>query len=92
MPLIILTAYARTELVVQALQAGAFTAIDKPYHDDDLWNAIHDGLEREKLDWAKFKRRRAIRECIDSLTDEERRVTDLIVADSLTNRSRSKLA
>ena len=80
MPVIILTAYARTELIVKALQAGAITAIDKPYHDDDLWEAIRHALEKEETEWAERERRREIRERLESLTDEELRVTELIVA------------
>ena len=80
MPLVLLTAYARTELVVQALQAGAITAIDKPYHDDDLWKAIHHALEKEEKEWADRERQREIRERLENLTDEELRVSELIVA------------
>ena len=80
MPVIVLTAFARTEIIVKALQAGAMTAIDKPYHDDDLWEAIRSALEKEKAEWADRERRRKIRERLESLTDEELRVSELIVS------------
>ena len=86
MPIIFLTAFARTEVVVKALQAGAVTAIDKPYYDDDLWDAVRQALEKEKTEWTAAERRRAIRERIDCLTDEERQVSDLIVGGH-TNKS-----
>ena len=80
MPIIVLTAYARTEVIVKALQAGAITAIDKPYHDDDLWEATRSALEKEETEWADRERRREVRERLESLTDEELRVSELIVA------------
>ena len=60
MPVIILTAYARTPITVRAIQAGAVTMIDKPYHDDDLWDAIRTALEKEEAAWAAERRRREI--------------------------------
>lgn len=52
LPIIVLTAHARTSTTVRAMRAGAVTMIDKPYHDDDLWDAIRAAMEREELDWA----------------------------------------
>ena len=40
LPVIILTAFARTPVTVRAIRAGAVTVLDKPCDDDDLWNAI----------------------------------------------------
>lgn len=79
-PVIILTAFARTEVIVKALHAGAMTAIDKPYHDDDLWDAIRLALEQEEMKWSESERRQKIRKRIESLTEDEDRVCELIVA------------
>ena len=80
MPVIILTAYARTSAIVQAIHSGAVTAIDKPYHDDDLWDAIRNALDKEESDWNAAQRRREIRSRAASLTPEQLRVGELIVA------------
>jgi RNA polymerase sigma factor (sigma-70 family) len=79
LPVIILTAHARTPITVRAIQAGAVTMIDKPYHDDDLWDAIRTALEREEAAWMDNRRRREIRDRLSTLTSEERRVMELIV-------------
>ena len=60
LPVIILTAYARTPITVRAIQAGAVTMIDKPYHDDDLWDAIRTALEKEEAAWTAQRRRQEI--------------------------------
>lgn len=79
LPVIILTAHARTPITVRAIQAGAVTMIDKPYHDDDLWDAIRTALEKEEAAWSAGQRRREIRDRLSTLTSEERRVMELIV-------------
>ena len=78
-PVIILTAYARTPITVRAIQGGAVTMIDKPYHDDDLWDAIRTALEKEEAVWSAEQRRREICGRLSTLTSEERRVMELIV-------------
>ncbi len=80
MPVIVLSAYARTPITVRAMQAGAVTIIDKPYHDDDLWNAIRAALEQEEAVWKAEQQRDEILSRIATLTSEERRVAELIVA------------
>lgn len=80
MPVILLTAFARTHTIVKAIQAGAVTAIDKPYHDDDLWDAIRSALDKEQADWTAARRQSQIRNRLESLTREERRVAELVVA------------
>jgi FixJ family two-component response regulator len=79
-PLIILTAYARTPTTVRAIQAGAVTMIDKPYHDNDLWDAIRIALDREDAAWADYLRRKVIRDRLASLTPEEHGVAELLIA------------
>lgn len=79
-PVVVLTAFARTTTIVKAMQAGAVTAIDKPYHDDDLWDAIRTALDREDAIWTASQRRREVRDRIASLTPDQRRVGELIIA------------
>ncbi len=80
MPVILLTAFARTHTIVKAIQAGAVTAIDKPYHDDDLWDAIRSALDKEQADWTAAQRQRQIQSRLQNLTEEEYCVAELVVA------------
>jgi FixJ family two-component response regulator len=80
LPVIILTAHARTPITVRAIQAGAVTLIDKPYHDDVLWDAIRSAMEKEEAAWTARRRRQEICDRLATLTLEERRVADLIVS------------
>lgn len=78
-PVIVLTAYARTATTVQAMQAGAVTTIDKPYHDDELWDAVRIALAREEADWIRQQQHHSIRDRLKTLTLEERLVLDLLL-------------
>ncbi len=80
LPVVILTAYARTPITVRAIRGGAVTLIDKPYHDDDLWDAVRTALEKEEAAWTAGRRHREICNRLATLTPEERSVAELIMA------------
>jgi two-component system, LuxR family, response regulator FixJ len=79
LPVIVLTAYARTAITVQAVKAGAVTVLDKPYSDDDLWDAIRAALAKDVCEREQRTRREAICDRLAQLTPLERKVLDLIV-------------
>jgi FixJ family two-component response regulator len=83
LPVIILTAYARTPLTVRAVQAGAVTVLEKPYEEDDLWNAIRKALAHDAAKRTEHQRREDIRCRIEQLTPAERKVLDMVVAGKL---------
>lgn len=80
MPVIILTAHADTPTTVQAMKAGAFTTLDKPCRDSELWEtirkALHEDLKRSDED----QRRQEIRRRLDSLTPIEHAVLRHLLA------------
>lgn len=79
-PVIIVTAYARTPVTVQAIQNGAVTMLDKPYSEDDLWNAIREGLTLDQQRHEAKQERAEITTRMASLNEKEKQVLDLIVA------------
>ena len=90
LPIIVLTAYARTPLTVRAVKAGAVTVLEKPYEDDDLWDAIRNALAEDAAARAQHQRRRELRRRIERLTPSERKVMELI-AQGRPNKSIAKL-
>jgi FixJ family two-component response regulator len=80
LPVIVLTAFATTPVTVQAIQRGAITLLDKPYLDDDLWNAIRKALAQDARKRVEEAHRQAIRERINELTPSERAVLSFVVA------------
>lgn len=78
-PVIVLTGYASTALTVRAMKNGAVTLLDKPYQDNDLWDAVRNALTRDATHRQRSKRMREIRERLDRLTPKEVSVLDLIL-------------
>ena len=79
LPVIVLTAYARTPMTVQAIKAGAVTLLEKPYEDDDLWDAIRRALAHDAARRSEHERRQEIRGRAGRLTPAERQVMEMIV-------------
>jgi FixJ family two-component response regulator len=80
LPVIILTAYAQTSLAVRAMKAGAITMLDKPYADNDLWDAIQKALAEDAVRRTASQRRRRLETLGAQLTPAERSVMEMIVA------------
>jgi FixJ family two-component response regulator len=79
LPVIVLTAYARTRVTVRAMAAGAVTLLEKPYDEEELWDAIRKSLAKDTQRREGVQRQREIRARADQLTPGERAVMDLIV-------------
>ena len=86
LPMIIVTAFARTPITVQAIKNGAVTMLDKPYDADKLWQAIRTALvednERRQLSEDRVEARTRLK----SLSEKETRVLDLIL-EGASNKS-----
>jgi two-component system response regulator FixJ len=80
LPVILLTAYPRTPLIVRAVKAGAVTVLEKPYQEDDLWDAIRQALAQDAAGRAEHQHRQEIRRRIAQLTPAQRKVMDMIAA------------
>ena len=80
LPVIVLTAFARTSLTVRAMRNGAVTMLDKPYNDDALWDAVRQALKQDADQRAVRDRQHALRQRFTTLTPSEREVLDLVVA------------
>lgn len=79
LPVIVLTAYPRTRSTVRAIKAGAVTLLEKPYEEEELWDAIRKALAQEAAGRAEAQRRSEIRARAARLTPAERGVMNLVV-------------
>lgn len=78
-PVVVLTAFARTSATVRAVKAGAVAVLDKPYTDDDLWDAISAALAKDATEREMFRRQQAIQSQLEQLTTLERSVLTMVV-------------
>jgi FixJ family two-component response regulator len=80
MPIILITGYANVPMAVEAMKAGAFEFLTKPFDNDVLLNAIERAIECSQAALSREAEIRAVRECHALLTDRERDVMALVVA------------
>jgi FixJ family two-component response regulator len=80
MPIIVITGYANVPMAVEAMKAGAFEFLTKPFNNDVLVNAIERAIERSQAALSREAEIRAVRERHALLTDREREVMALVVA------------
>lgn len=77
---VVLTGFATTPGTVRAMRNGALTLLEKPCRDDELWEAIRDGLAADRRLHAVQASIGEIRSRYESLTPKERDVLSHVAA------------
>ena len=77
---VVLTGFATTPGTVRAMRNGALTLLEKPCRDDELWEAIRNGLAADRLAMAAQVELDESRRRFSSLTAKERDVLSLVAA------------
>ncbi|MGB6041536.1 MAG: response regulator, partial [Pirellulales bacterium] len=80
LPVIVITAFARTSTTVRAMQNGALTVLEKPYRDDELWDGIRKAVALDDRQRATRNHRREVHNRIAAFTPSQYKVMDMIVA------------
>ncbi|HEX9424955.1 MAG TPA: response regulator transcription factor [Pyrinomonadaceae bacterium] len=86
MPIIFITGHGDIPMSVQAMKAGAVEFLTKPFRDQDLLDAIEQGIERDRLSRKQLLAFRELRERSETLTPREREVMRLVVAGMLNKQ------
>jgi FixJ family two-component response regulator len=79
-PIIFITAHGDIPMTVRAMKAGAVEFLTKPFRDQDLLDAIQQGLERDRTRRAQQAEVATLRGRFESLTPGERKVLPLLVS------------
>lgn len=79
-PVIVITAYARTPSTVRAMQEGAITLLEKPCSPEDLTRAVATALHTDERRRTTATKCRRTRERLETLTTGEREVMEYIAA------------
>jgi two-component system response regulator FixJ len=79
-PVIFITGHGDVPMAVEAMQAGAFDFLQKPFRDQDLIDRIQRALEKDRANRAALTERTVIRERLESLTPREREVLTMVTA------------
>jgi RNA polymerase sigma factor (sigma-70 family) len=79
-PVIFITGHGDIAMSVRAMKAGAIEFLTKPFRDQDLLDAIHTGLERDRARRQRESEIAILRDRFEWLTPREREVLPLVVS------------
>jgi len=79
-PVIFLSGHADVPTAVDAVKRGAFDFCEKPFSDNALVDRVEQALDRSAQVLAQQRVKRELQQRLDSLTDRERDVMDLVIA------------
>jgi RNA polymerase sigma factor (sigma-70 family) len=85
-PIIFITAHGDVPMTVRAMKAGAVEFLTKPFHDQDLLDAIHLALERDRARRQQEAQLAALRERFELLSPREREVVAMVVSGMLNKQ------
>ena len=85
-PIIFITGHGDIPMTVKAMKSGAVEFLTKPFRDQDLLDAIHQALDRDRAARQKQSELGELRNRYQSLTPREREVMELVVSGMLNKQ------
>ncbi len=80
LPIILITGHGDVPMAVEAMRAGAFDFIEKPFNDEDLLRSIQQALDLQARDRVQRIQRAEIQARLATLTPREHEVMEQVVA------------
>jgi len=90
-PIIFITAHGDIPMSVRALKSGALEFLTKPFRDQDLLDAIHQALERDRVAREQQSEIHNLQERVRTLTAREQDVMNLVVSGMLNKQIASEI-
>jgi FixJ family two-component response regulator len=90
-PVIFITGHGDIPMTVRAMKSGAVEFLTKPFRDQDLLDAIHQALDRDRKTRQQQDELTELRTHYESLTAREREVMALVVSGMLNKQIASDL-
>jgi FixJ family two-component response regulator len=85
-PIIFITGHGDIPMTVKAMKSGAVEFLTKPFQDQDLLDAIHQALERDRVTRQQQGDLAELRKRYGALTAREREVMGLVVSGMLNKQ------
>lgn len=73
-------------MTVKAMKSGAVEFLTKPFDDEQLLNAIHQALDRDRAMRSQQSNSAELRKCYESLSEREREVMALVISGMLNKQ------
>ena len=90
-PIVFITGHGDIPMSVRAMKAGAVEFLTKPFRDQDLLDAIHLALERDRSRREEEQERIQLQQRFESLTSRERDVLWMVVSGMLNKQIAAQL-
>jgi FixJ family two-component response regulator len=90
-PVIFITAHGDIPMAVQAMKSGAVEFLTKPFRGQDLLNAVHKALDRDRERREQLGKIADLQRRYATLTPRESKVMDLVVSGMLNKQIASEL-
>jgi FixJ family two-component response regulator len=90
-PIIFVTGHGDIPMTVKAMKSGAVEFLTKPFRHQDLLDAIHQALDRDRIARQQRGDLADLRQRAESLTAREREVMRLVVSGMLNKQIASEL-
>ena len=92
LPVIFITGHGDIPMSVRAMKAGAIEFLTKPFHDQDLLDAIHAAIERDRERCREAVLVAELQERYATLTERERQIMTLVVVGRANKQIAAELA
>jgi FixJ family two-component response regulator len=86
LPIVFITGHGDIPMSVRAMKAGAIEFLTKPFHDQELLDAVQLGIERDRARRRNAAALAALRQRVDALTPREREIMALVAAGRLNKQ------
>ena len=90
-PIIFLTGHGDIPMTVRAMKAGALEFLTKPFDDEDLLEAIHEAIKRDRIARRERTNMRMLYDRYSSLTPREQEVMKWVVSGLLNKQIAAEL-
>jgi FixJ family two-component response regulator len=90
-PIIFITGHGDIPMTVKAMKSGAVEFLTKPFRNQDLLDAIHQALDRDRVVRHQESEINELRKRYQSLTAREREVMTLVVSGRLNKQTAYEL-
>ncbi len=85
-PIIFITGHGDIPMTVKAMKSGAVEFLTKPFDDQELLNAVHQALDRDRAMRRQQSNFAGLRKCYQALSAREREVMSLVVSGMLNKQ------
>jgi len=86
LPVVMMTGYGDIPMSVRAMKSGAVDFLPKPFKDQDMLDAVHAAIERDRQQRAVDRNISKVREPFETLSAREQQVMRLVTAGKMNKQ------